>query len=157
MSFCSEDTCRGPDERRIGFELHAISNLIKRRFDSFEGKKYADKVTGVHGWIIGYLYARRDTDVFQRDIEKTCNIRPSSASNILSLMEKNGMITRVSVPYDNRLKKIVLTQKAIDISESIHRDIDETELLLQKGISGEELSVFYTVLDKIKHNLEENK
>ena len=73
---------------------------------------------------------------------------------MLKLMEKNGLITRENVAYDARLKKIVLTEKAIDIHKKAVKNIKKIENTLKLGISKEELDAFYSVVDKIKANLE---
>ena len=144
------------NNRRIGFEIHRSSRLVKRYLDNDATKLYIDKLTGTHGWAIGYLHQNSDRDIFQKDFEQEFNIRPSTASNILSLIEKNGLITRESVPYDARLKKIVLTQKAIDIHQIIENSFEKLEDKLKDGISQEELEIFFRVIDKINNNVERN-
>ena len=144
------------NNRRIGFEIHRSSRLVKRYLDNDATKLYIDKLTGTHGWAIGYLHQNSDRDIFQKDFEQEFNIRPSTASNILSLIEKNGLITRESVPYDARLKKIVLTQKAIDIHQIIENSFEKLEDKLKDGISQEELDIFFRVIDKINNNIERN-
>ena len=141
------------ENRKIGFELHKSSRLIKRYMDSDAAKSYADKLTGTHGWAIGYLYHNRDRDIFQKDFEQEFNIRRSTASTILSLMEKNGLINRESVDYDARLKKITLTDKAIEIQTFVDAAFGRMEDMLGQGISDEELEIFFSVLDKICKNL----
>jgi DNA-binding MarR family transcriptional regulator len=121
--------------------------------DSDAAKSYADKMTGTHGWAMGYLYHNRDRDIFQKDFEQEFNIRRSTASSILSLMEKNGLIKRESVDYDARLKKITLTDKAIEIQTLVEAAFDRFENVLRQGISDGELDVFFGVLDKICENL----
>ena len=143
-------------QRKLGFEIHRSSRLVKRFMDNDATKLYVDKMTGTHGWAIGYFYHNRDKDIFQKDFEQEFNIRRSTASNILALMEKNGLITRESVSYDARLKKISLTQKAIEIHNIVEKAFENLEDIIQKDISAEELEVFYTVLDKINSNLERN-
>ena len=143
-------------QRKLGFEIHRSSRLVKRFMDNDATKLYVDKMTGTHGWAIGYFYHNRDKDIFQKDFEQEFNIRRSTASNILALMEKNGLITRESVSYDARLKKISLTQKAIEIHNIVEKAFEKLEDTIQKDISAEELEVFYTVLDKINSNLERN-
>ena len=103
---------------------------------------------------LGYLHRNRDRDIFQKDFEKEFDIRRSTASHILSLMEENGMITRESVPYDARLKKIVLTEKAMNIEEEVMQFFDKLEQEFEKNITKEELEIFYSVLDKINDNIE---
>ena len=140
--------------RKLGFELHRSSRLVKRYMDNDATKLYVDKMTGTHGWAIGFFYHNRDRDVFQKDFEQEFNIRRSTASNILSLIERNGLITRESVPYDARLKKIVLTQKALDVQSVVDKAFEKLEETMRKDISEEELLVFFGVIDKINNNLE---
>ena len=142
------------EKRKIGFEICHCSRLIRRYTDSVSAKSRADEVTGMHGWALGYFYHNRHKDVYQKDFEAEFDIRRSTASNILALMEKNGLITRESVPHDARLKKIVLTEKAM----RIHCEIDETFRKMEEGlaenISEEELEVFFATADKIRKNIE---
>ena len=140
--------------RRLGFELHRSSRLVKRYMDNDATKLYVDKMTGTHGWAIGFFYHNRDRDVFQKDFEQEFNIRRSTASNILALIEKNGLITRESVPYDARLKKITLTQKALDVQSVVEKAFESLEDTIKKDISEKELEVFFRVIDKINNNLE---
>ena len=140
--------------RRLGFELHRSSRLVKRYMDNDATKLYVDKMTGTHGWAIGFFYHNRDRDVFQKDFEQEFNIRRSTASNILALIEKNGLITRESVPYDARLKKIILTQKALDVQSVVEKAFESLEDTMKKDITEEELQVFFRVIDKINNNLE---
>ena len=141
-------------KRKLGFEIGRTSRLIKRVLDNNSQKEYIDKVTGTHGFALGFLHRNKDRDIFQKDFEKEFDIRRSTASHILSLMEENGMITRESVPYDARLKKIVLTEKALNIQTEVMCVFDNLEKEFEKDISEEELQIFYSVLDKINSNIE---
>ena len=143
-------------ERRLGFELHRASRMVKRYMDGDATRLYVEKMTGTHGWAVGYFYDNRHRDVFQKDFEQEFDIRRSTASNILSLMEKNGLINRESVPYDARLKKITLTDKALEVQSVVNKSFDRLESTMKKNISDEELSVFFSVLDKVCNNLERN-
>lgn len=139
--------------RHLGFEIRTINNLIKRYFEQHKPQEFNES-TGVHGWAIRYFYENRYKEIFQRDFESRFSIRRSTATNMLKLMEKNGIINRVSVDYDARLKKIVLTEKAIQIHKKATQNIETFEKTLRQGITDEELTSFYNVLDKIKANLE---
>ncbi len=111
-----------------------------------------NKMTGMHGFIIGYIY-RRGGEVFQKDIETEFVIRRSTATGILNLMEKNGLIVRVPVERDKRLKSLVLTDKAIKVHEKVMDEISAIEDLLVRGLSAEEIADFECTLRKIKNNL----
>ena len=144
-------------KHRLGFEIGRTSRLIRRHLDSSATKIYTDKLTGTHGRAIGFFWHNRDRDIFQKDFEQEFNIRRSTASSMLSLMEKNGLIKRESVPYDARLKKIVLTDKAIEIQNYVDSNLDSFEKNISEGISDSELETFISVLDKINKNLERMK
>lgn len=141
-------------ERAIGFEVRTLSNLIKRQFDKSGHRPPKDKQTAMQGWVIGYLYGHRDADIFQRDLELEFSIRRSTATGILQLMEKNGLLTRTPVPQDARLKKLTLTEKAVGIHQGFMNHVENLESLMSKGLTDEELDAFFSIVAKIKKNLE---
>ncbi len=114
-----------------------------------------DRVKGVNGWAIAYFYENADKDIFQKDFEEKFSIRRSTASKILKSMEQKGYIERVSVENDARLKKIVLTEKAIEIHHKITKDIELREEKLRSGVSDDELKMFFEVMMKFSNNMEE--
>lgn len=143
------------DKRAVGHEIKILSNLIKRCIGNSKVIAETDKLTGTHGYIIGYLYHNRDKgDIFQRDIEEEFSIRRSTATGILQLMEKNGLVLRESVACDARLKKLVLTPKAIAIQEAIIMEFENLETELKQGLTQEDIDSFFTIIDKMKENIE---
>ena len=142
-------------EKQLHFQIHRTSRLIKRYIDNTHTKVYIDNMTGNHGYILGFVYENRDRDIFQRDIEKEFNLRGSTVTNMLNLMEKNGLIERKSVDGDRRLKRIVLTQKAVEIHQLVISDIERLEETISKGIDKKDIEVFFSVLDKINSNIKE--
>ena len=67
-------------------------------------------------------------------------------------MEEQGLLRRVPVPWDARLKKLVLTPKSIALNQEIFRRLEEMEHLLERGLSQRELEEFLRILEKIKQN-----
>ena len=143
-----------PPRETIGFDIRTLSILIKRYIDGSATKQYVDNLTGTHGWVIGYLYDNRDHDVYQRDLETQFSIRRSTATGILQLMEKNELILREPVESDARLKKLVLTEKALDIHKMVEEDRKRTEEQLTKDIDAQELAIFQKVLKQMIRNME---
>lgn len=144
-------------DRKIGFELKTLHNLIGHYFESVRSTPPMDSITRMQGWIIGYLGKQENQgqSVFQKDVENQFAIRRSTATGILQLMEKNGLLIRESVEQDARLKKLVLTPKAREIHAIIIRDMQRMEQVLSSGITDQEKQAFFAVLDKIKANLEQ--
>ena len=65
---------------------------------------------------IGFLYFSQQGDVYQKDIESFFKLRRSTVSSQLDTLEKKGLIQRVPVSHDARLKKLVLTEEGLRIS-----------------------------------------
>ncbi len=140
----------------IGRELRTLNNAIRRRVDNSPIKHEIDDVTGTNGWIIGFLSDRRDQDVFQRDIEREFGITRSTASKVLMLMEKKGLVERVGVPHDARLKKIVLTPRSLELCDKMCRDREQTEAALTRGFTDAELAQLASYLERLRDNILSN-
>ena len=79
---------------QIGLEVKILGSLIDREIRAKVAVDNLDKMTNMHGHIIGFLRYNSDREIFQRDIEKRFMISGASVSEILKLMEKNGLIER---------------------------------------------------------------
>ncbi len=139
----------------IGLEISRVSNLLRRNFGQSDMHREMTETTGKYGWIIGYLVEHQDEAVCQKDIESVFSIRRSTVSNMLKLMEKKGYIERISVDSDARLKRLVPTQKALEMHRRMVEKLRQREQMLRQDISEEELNTFFAVLQKIRHNIGE--
>ena len=128
-----------------------LSNKLRRKLDMLSSRA---EFSGSQGRTLHFLLAQTE-DVFQKDIEEEYSIRPSTATELLKQLEKNGLILRQPVPYDNRLKKIVLTDKALTYRQQVVEDLTALEETLVSGISEEDLEVFFNVIEKMMDNLSE--
>lgn len=145
------------DKRGIGVRLRMLNNAVRRYIDRYaEGKKELDSLTCSNGWIIGYVCEMKENgkDVYQRDLENNFGITRSTASKVLGLMEKKGLVERMSVSHDARLKKIIPTERSLEIGRVIKEDNEKMELLLRKGFSPKELEQLYGYLERIQINIE---
>lgn len=143
------------DERHIGKMLRILSNLVRRKVEN-ELNQRGMEVTSSQARIIGFVYRQTQfRNVYQRDIEAEFDIRRSTVTNTLQLLEKNGYILRVSVDEDARLKKIMLTEKGIGIHEVVRKSILEVEGSLNNVYTTEELNELFYLLNKLYVVLEE--
>lgn len=137
----------------IAMEIHALDNLIRRRAENSKSLQYVKSVTGTNGWIIGYIADHIDEDIYQKDLEEKFSITRSTASKVIKLMEHKGLIERHSVPHDARLKKLVLTESAIDLHKELVEDLNKIELVLLKDFSKEEKELLLSFLKRLKSNM----
>lgn len=139
------------EKKSIGRCISKLSNQIRRRLDSYSAKS---GVSGSQGRILHFVLAQTE-DVFQRDIEQEFDMRPPSATQLLKVMEKNGLIRRESTAQDARLKKIIVTEKAAALVGQVFPDLEELERDLTKGISPEQLEVFFQMIGRMSENLKD--
>lgn len=142
-------------DRSIGHSIKTINNLMCRQFDRDRKRCMGEDATVMHIWILIFIAKRGDRPTYQKDVEKEFEISKSTVTNILKLMEKKNLITRESVIYDDRLKKLCLTDKGRQITESMKQNARASDKNLVKGIEPDKLRIFYEVLDQIKCNIEQ--
>lgn len=137
----------------IGHKIIKLSHLIDRAVGRGVAK-YG--ITNIQAKIINFVYFEsQKREIFQKDIEERFEIRRSSVTSVLSLMESNGIIKRESVAEDGRLKKIVLQQKGVELHDAVFECIDEIEGRLSGAITEEERRLLFDLLDRLSEQFTE--
>lgn len=143
------------EKLKLGLDISKINHIISRKMDTSVISAIDDNLTISQAYVIDFICNEgKDKDVFQKDLESVFDLKRSSISLMLNNMEKSGLIERMLVKEDGRLKKIVLTEKSIKIYEKISDAIDLIENKLSENITEEEVKVFQNVLNKIRNSLE---
>ena len=115
-----------------------------------------DELTPMQRHILNYfLLETLHRDIYQKNLEEEFQVRKSTVSGILKLIEKNGFIYRESVKEDARLKRILPTKKAEALRPSILEHIHETEIRMTEGVSEQDLFLCKKVLYQMCQNLAE--
>lgn len=140
----------------VARKIVCLANKIKRSFQNLKTIRECNDLNGTRGRIIAYLYDNVDNDIYQKDIEKEFGITRSTASNILSGMEDNGYIKRISVSGDLRLKKLALTDKSIAHHKSLMRDIEQFESSIDMSLTDDEIKFLDMILDKIEKGVKKD-
>ena len=106
-----------------------------------------DELTPMQRHILNYILLETlHRDIYQKNLEEEFQVRKSTVSGILKLIEKNGFIYRESVKEDARLKRILPTKKAEALRPSILEHIHETEIRMTEGVSEQDLFLCKKVL-----------
>lgn len=132
-------------------ELRKLVILIKRNYDNFHRQYFSD-LTRLQGEVL-LIITHASSDVYQRDIEQKLCIRRSTATQLLSTMERKGLITRENVEQDARLKKLVVTDKSRALLDMMHKTAKEVGKKLIDGINANELQQFLEILHKMQDNM----
>lgn len=140
-------------ERHVGYEIKALSNLLRRKVLETTCSSGGDDFTEMQVKLLGFLCHNRDQEVCQKDIEEAFYIRRSTASRLLKRLEAQGYVVRQSVERDARLKRVTTTPKADALHQKVMDQISSVENQLTRGISQAEVEQFLSTVEKLKQNL----
>ena len=139
-------------EKDCGMWIHILSHKLKKRMNA---NMQSLGLTGVQSRVMHYILVKcADGPVFQRDVESAFGMSRSTATGILQLVEKNGLILRESVASDARLKSLVPTDKAAHLDAQIGESLRQTEQRLTQGLSDEQIALFLETVAHMSENLE---
>ena len=138
--------------QNIGNKVRIVHNYIDKYFHS-SWEKAGIEPTRMQCATLHYLRRHKDEDVFQKDLEAAFSISGATVTNILKVMEKDGLITRVPVEKDARLKKLVMTEKGMQYDEVAHTNVTRLEAGMEKGFTEEEITRFREYLDRLTQNI----
>lgn len=141
----------------IGLEIKNLNNMIHRRFTNLRTTKLLNELTRSNGYILIYLVEHTNEVITQKSIEEALGITRSTASIVLSNMEKNGLIIRKVMSSDSRCKSIHITNSGKELYKGMTLEKAELEKSLKKGFTNEELTEFLEYIKRFKNNLREEK
>ena len=145
-----------PITRSICMEIKGISNLVHQELN---GTGHCTTHTGtmMQKMFLGYLKAHEDHPVYQKDLEAAFHMRRSTATGILQIMVRDGLIVREPVENDARLKRLVLTPIAMEQLAEMQQDLLRVENKATAALSTEERETLFTLLDKVRGSLIQSK
>ena len=156
MNCCDHNEYCGHSNDRIGAEIGMLHNLLRRQMACMTEK--SENITGMQAMIVHHLIMHENQgDIFQKDLENVFQMRRSTATGILQLMEQHGIIRREPVEHDGRLKRLVLTEQARAMDKRIGERMEQMEQLLRQDITEDELKGWFAVCEKIRSNLEQHQ
>jgi len=138
----------------IGYKIRLIHNQIHKRMEAKKQENEKEPLTGMQCWTLGFLRDHDGEDIYQKDIETEFSVSRATASNMLAVMERKGLLQREAVAHDARLKKLVLTEKARALVDRSEQDMRDMEALLSKGLSETEIKNLKKYLDQMLLNLD---
>lgn len=141
-------------------EEHPMKNLVNLScvWHRIIEKKMSDLgLSSIQSRMLGYLYfqSRSGEKVFQKELEKEFQIRKSSITSVMQMMERKGLVRRIAVPGDARQKELVLTEQGIMVQETVIKRLDALEKMVNEVMNPEEKKLLYSCIRKIETRLKE--
>ena len=137
----------------IAPQVHKMDRSISKLLEARVKAEGLDEGTVMHAWIMGFLYAQQDGEIYQKARELYFGICRSGVTNIIQALEKKGLVYRASVASDARLKKVMLTEAGRESHEKLGEIFKRMDAELEEGITEEELQAFLRVTHKVHLNL----
>lgn len=142
-------------DKKYGHHILDLSRTIRRYIDySFSSKG----LTGQQARVLRVIYEKSlEGVVFQKDVEKTFDVRRSTMTSTLQALEALGYIKRKNSMKDARSKMIVITESGIEASEFGRQIIEKIENKIISALNTDELEKIIDMIKRIKYNFTERK
>ncbi|MEM7250630.1 MAG: MarR family transcriptional regulator [Pseudomonadota bacterium] len=136
----------------FGFLLHDISRMLRKRFD----RRARDLGLTKSQWIVLAHLARHE-GIHQSGLAEILEIEPITLARHLDRLQETGWIERQSDPNDRRAWKLHMTDKAGPILHELAVLVDETMEEALTGLSDDERSVLFEMLQTVRGNLSDRE
>lgn len=140
------------DYAKITSKSERLNRLMNIHFSTF-----FEDMPLTHNQVRALLFIiekSENGDVYPKDLEGYMSVRGSSVASLVNHLVQKGYITRESVAFDARFKRLVPTEKAFAVRGTIEERIDRYVNSLYVGLSDEELEAYCAVLDRIEKNID---
>ena len=138
-------------EKSIGFMSRKLSRYVKHNMFHRISDVTEQQVTHIQARVLCYLEWKHDEGevVYQKNIEEFLSVSKSTASELISNLEKNEYISRVKEESDGRVRRIVLLEKGFKTNKLIGETIQNFENEMKNKLSEKELNTFFLIIEKI--------
>lgn len=134
----------------FGVKIKKIDQLCKIRMN--KNLEQLD-ITVAQMHVLLHLFHHRDSKITQKSLAEYIEVKHSTMSGILNRLKEKDLI-EITVDQDNKkYKNITLTEKALEKIELVEYQKNETEAILLKGFSEDEIENLRVYLDRLYNNL----
>ena len=117
-------------------------------------RSYSERVYGCtnpyKGQLRCLLFLAEAGEVSQKELAEQLSVRQSSASDILSKLEKKGLTRRIPSETDRRVSLISLTEQGVQEAERIRKSRARVHSEMLTDLNETEKEQLYLALQKIK-------
>jgi len=138
----------------IGGLLRELTIAVHRNIGVELSEHELGDMKGPQSMALGYLIrASAQDEIYVKDLEKYMKIRKSTASELVSRLEKNGYVKTEKSQKDGRLKRLIVTEEGHEAHDRILQFLQEIDDRLVEGLSKEEVDTFVNLLNRLIQNM----
>lgn len=135
----------------------SIGYLFKQIHIKFEKKRNHDlaseNLTQSQIDLLGFLMDCKSDKVTQKDIAEGMEIQHTTVIGTLKRLEEKGLVRSVVDSENKKYRNILLTPAAMKVEDRIRRHRNETEALIVKDLSEEEIHQLRRLLVRVRDNI----
>lgn len=140
-------------DKGLGPLLGHVSQLSRACMDS-RVSRYG--VTPVQANVLLYLNCKGG-QAPQNELTGLRRVKPSTMNGVLDRLEEKGFVRRSVSGSDARCRLVTLTEKGAEQQALFQRSYLDVEQTMVRGFSPEEQAQLTALLERIIHNLEEDR
>ena len=137
----------------LGPMLGRCAHLARERMDA---RMSRFGMTPAQTHVLRYL-RQNGGQMPQRELLENLRVKPSTVNGILDRMEEKGLVERSVSGADARQRLVALTPAGREREEQAKQSFLEAEALIAKGLTEEETDTLRALLERVIHNLEEDR
>jgi len=144
----SSDTLKSSEVERLGFLLHNIPRLVRKRFEG-QGNPHGLSVAQwrLLSWIL------KGHGANQARLAELLEIEPISVSRLLDRMEESGWVERRQGVEDRRVRMVFATPKACEAHKEMKKLAVQIYEEALAGIDEQQRGALMAALEKMAENL----
>ena len=141
------------DQKPLGPMLGQCAHLARERMDA-RMSRFGMTPSQTH--VLLYL-RRQGGQVSQGELTAHMRVKPSTVNGSLDRREEKGLVERSVSGADARQRLVALTPAGREREEQAKQSFLEAEALIAKGLTEEETDTLRALLERVIHNLEEDR
>lgn len=138
------------ETRNIPRLIMGIGHHLKMRMDD---QLSQNNVTISQFKVLAYLWEHNDQKINQKQIHEFLEIKPSSMTKLVRLLQAKNLINKEVDPADSRNKIIKLTAEGMEIKRMCLHNMKQSEAYLLEDFTLEEINSLIRLLLKIKKKI----
>ena len=130
--------------------IMGIGHHLKMRMDD---KLSQNNLTISQFKVLAYLWEHSNQQINQKQIHEFLEIKPSSMTKLVRLLQAKDLIRKEADPDDSRNRIIKLTDRGMEIKRICIANMKQAESYLLQDFSKEEVELFLHMLLRIKKKI----
>ena len=137
----------------LGPMLGRCAHLARERMDA---RMSRFGMTPAQTHVLRYL-RQNGGQMPQRELLENLKVKPSTVNGILDRMEEKRLVVRSVSGTDARQRVVALTPAGLEREAEVKQSFLEAEALIARGLTEEETDTLRSLLERVIHNLEEDR